>query len=92
MKRSVFMALLIASLSIPALPQYYSNGPINGTVDAWTINFGFVVSDSFTFNSPGGRYQLSFGAWLFPGDVHAKPPRCPLPPPNSAALTTSTGS
>ncbi len=26
----------------------YENGPINGNTDAWTINFGFVVSDSFT--------------------------------------------
>jgi uncharacterized repeat protein (TIGR03803 family) len=46
----------------------YSNGPINGTTDAWTINFGFVTTDSF----PGGGGQvtgLSFGAWLFPGDV-----------------------
>ena len=25
----------------------YSNGPYNGTNDAWTINFGFSVSDSF---------------------------------------------
>ncbi len=69
MKRSIVIAMVVAALSIPALPQYYSNGPINGTVDAWTINFGFIVSDSFTFNSPGGIYQLSFGAWLFPGDV-----------------------
>jgi hypothetical protein len=26
----------------------YTNGPYNGTTDAWTINFGFSVSDSFT--------------------------------------------
>jgi hypothetical protein len=26
----------------------YNNGPYNGTVDGWTINFGFSVSDSFT--------------------------------------------
>jgi hypothetical protein len=26
----------------------YSNGPYNGTIDAWTINFGFEISDSFT--------------------------------------------
>jgi hypothetical protein len=26
----------------------YENGPINGNTDAWTINFGFVVSDTFT--------------------------------------------
>jgi uncharacterized repeat protein (TIGR03803 family) len=34
-----------------ALPQdgvIYDNGPYNGTTDAWTINFGFSTSDSFT--------------------------------------------
>jgi hypothetical protein len=25
----------------------YDNGPINGNTDAWTINFGFIVSDTF---------------------------------------------
>lgn len=33
------------------LPQdgvFYDNGPYNGTTDAWTINFGFATSDSFT--------------------------------------------
>jgi hypothetical protein len=46
----------------------YSNGAINGTTDGWTINFGFVVSDTFT--TPGGVVNgLAFGAWTFPGDV-----------------------
>src|ERR1039457_643933 len=27
---------------------FYENGPVNGTVDAWTINFGYVISDSIT--------------------------------------------
>ena len=46
----------------------YDNGPVNGTVDAWTINFGFVVSDSF----PAAQNNVSgfdFGAWEFPGDT-----------------------
>lgn len=50
-------------------PQYgviYSNGPVNGTVDAWTINFGYVVSDSF----PGGTVNgFDIWVWEFPGDV-----------------------
>ncbi len=29
----------------------YSNGPYNGTNDAWTINFGFSVSDSYTLSN-----------------------------------------
>ena len=69
MKKTLLIAILVAAVAIPALPQFYDNGPTNGTVDAWTINFGFITSDTFTFNSPGGVYLLSFAAWLFPGDV-----------------------
>ena len=48
----------------------YTNGPINGTTDAWTINSGFVVSDTFTVPSGGASISsLVFGAWAFPGDV-----------------------
>jgi len=47
----------------------YDNGPINGTVEAWTINFGFVVSDSFTAGQATNVNGMTFGAWLFPGDV-----------------------
>ena len=73
------MKLRIASLSLlalclvalPALADtVYDNGPINGTTDAWTINFGFVVSDSFSISGGGATVNgLAFGAWLFPGDV-----------------------
>ena len=53
------MKLPIASLTllgltlaaIPALAQgnVYDNGPVNGQVDAWIINFGFMplATDSF---------------------------------------------
>lgn len=48
----------------------YDNGPINGTTDAWTINSGFVVSDTFTVPNGGAPVNgLTFGAWVFPGDV-----------------------
>ena len=47
----------------------YDNGPINGNTNAWTINFGFVTSDTFTIGSDGNVTGMSFGAWLFPGDV-----------------------
>jgi len=63
------LALCLAA--VPAMAQtLYSNGPVNGTTDAWTINFGFVVSDSFTVSSGSFPIDgLSFGAWTFPGDV-----------------------
>ncbi len=47
----------------------WDNGPINGTVDAFTINFGFVISDSITIGASGRITGMTFGAWLFPGDV-----------------------
>src|SRR5450759_1451927 len=52
----------------------YSNGPYNGTVDGWTINFGFSVTNSFSLNCLGGDGQCSltsFSAvyWLVPGDT-----------------------
>ena len=48
----------------------YENGPISGNTDAWAINFGFVVSDTFTVgNQQTPVTGISFGAWLFPGDT-----------------------
>src|SRR5271169_3978588 len=46
---------------------YYDNGPINGTTDAWTFNFGFVVSDTFV---PTGSsvYGFDLGVWEISGD------------------------
>lgn len=64
---------LLACLALTAAPvmaqQLYTNGPINGTTDGWTINFGFAVSDDFTISGVTTLQNLSFGAWLFPGDI-----------------------
>lgn len=63
--------LLIAFATMPAAAQsdIYDNGPTNGTTDAWTINFGFAVSDSFTLSSYNQIDSFNFAAWLAPGDV-----------------------
>jgi archaellum component FlaF (FlaF/FlaG flagellin family) len=48
----------------------YDNGPVNGNTDAWTINFGFVVSDTFTVANNGTQITgFSMYDWLFPGDT-----------------------
>jgi hypothetical protein len=48
----------------------YENGPINGEIDAWTINNNFVVADTFTISGGNSTVGgLAFGAWLTPGDV-----------------------
>ena len=56
---------------MPASAQIlYENGPINGETDAWTINLGFVVSDTFTISTGSSTINgLSFGVWLFAGDT-----------------------
>ena len=48
----------------------YDNGPINGNTDAWTIDFGFIVGDTFYLANNGTEVTgMSFGAWLSPGDT-----------------------
>ena len=63
--------LLLALVAIPAMAQdIYDNGPTNGNTDAWTINFGFIVSD--TFNVTNNNTTItggSFAMWLVPGDT-----------------------
>ena len=64
--RPTWLAILCLALS--AIPVWaYDNGPINGSTDAWTINFGYVVSD--TFLSSGYVNDFYFGVWEFPGDT-----------------------
>jgi hypothetical protein len=52
LKIALLSLLTICCLMLAVSPvmadTLYSNGPYNGTTDAWTINFGFSVSDSFT--------------------------------------------
>lgn len=80
--RTASLTLLCLALLavVPALADnQYDNGPINGTTDAWTINFGYIVSDSLTCckGGPGGggpagsgtMTGFDFGAWEFPGDT-----------------------
>jgi PEP-CTERM motif len=67
------IACLVLAVSPAMADTLYSNGPINGTTDAWTINFGFSVSDSFTLGADPKVRNLHMGLWLFPGDSLAAP-------------------
>src|SRR5271166_1637067 len=65
--------LTILCLALAAVPTWaqnwtYDNGPINGGEAAWTINFGYTVSDSYV---AGGTLVtgFAFGAHEFPGDT-----------------------
>jgi len=73
--RIAWLAILCLTLAAtPALAQIwgYDNGPINGNTDAWTINFGYIVSDTFTAGGSVDNYNyvagFSFGVWEYPGD------------------------
>jgi len=68
--RIVLLTILcLAFAAIPASAQNwsYENGPISGSVDAWLINFGYTVSDSYV---AGGTSVtgFAFGVHEFPGD------------------------
>jgi hypothetical protein len=66
------LTILCLMLAVaPAMADtLYSNGPINGTTDAWFINFDFAVTDSFTCPYPSCEVAgLHIGVWLWPGDT-----------------------
>ena len=70
--RAVLATLCLVFLTSVAVSAQvlYDNGAINGETDAWPINFGFVVSDSFVISTGNSTINgLSFNAWLFPGDL-----------------------
>jgi hypothetical protein len=65
------LALCLILAAFPAVAQtVYSNGPTNGNTDAWYVNFGFAVSD--TFNVALNVTTITgatFSMWLYPGDT-----------------------
>jgi PEP-CTERM motif len=54
LKIALLSLLTVCCLMLAVAPAMadtlYSNGAYNGTNDAWTINFGFAVSDSFSLS------------------------------------------
>ena len=68
----VIAVLVVAASAVPVKADtlVYDNGPINGQVEAYTINFGFSVSNSFTLSSAtSGLDRIQIGMWAFPGDT-----------------------
>jgi hypothetical protein len=61
---AVTMCLLVA-IPASADPLLYSNGPVNGNETAFTINFGYQVTDSFTLSSASTITGADFAVWLF---------------------------
>jgi hypothetical protein len=70
MKIRLALACLAFAIVPAAAQVVYNDGPINGNVDAWEINFSYITADSFTVSTSSATLTgLSFGAWLAPGDV-----------------------
>ena len=62
----------LTTIALPAAAQnvVYDNGPVNGQEIGWTINLGYIVSDSFTVSNGNGNVGgMDFWAWLYPGDT-----------------------
>ena len=60
----VITVLCLTLAAVPAVADtLYSNGPGNFDTDAWTINFGFSVSDSFQVADSSVIQDLHFVYW-----------------------------
>ncbi len=57
----------IALAGSTAASTIYSNGPANGQVVGYTINFGWQVADSFTAGSGATAASMSFETWAGDG-------------------------
>jgi hypothetical protein len=67
----ILFAAMMAMFAVPASAQtLYTNGPTNGTIDAWNIT-EYSVTDSFTLSSTSTVSGGIFGTWLYPGDQGA---------------------
>ena len=76
--KKLTVALFVVCLLALAGPAWagvvFNNYPINSTIQAFAINFGYSVSDSFT-TDPGGDTVtgVNFGSWNVSGDdIHAR--------------------
>jgi hypothetical protein len=68
--RIASLTILCLAIAAPAGAQVlYDDGPINGTEDAWTINFGYAVGNTFTLSANSTVGGFNFGVWEFPGDT-----------------------
>ena len=64
----ILVCLALAVIPAVAQDTLYDNGKVNGTTDAWTINFGYIVSDTFNLSSAATVKDFHFWVWEFPGD------------------------
>jgi len=64
-----FLTLVCAAASVPAFAgTLYSNGAANDQFNALTINYGYMVSDSFTLSQASTITGANFDIWNYSGD------------------------
>ena len=73
MKKTALAILSLAFVGVVAsAPAFagtlYTNGPLDGYTQSFTIGAGFSVSDSFTLTSTSTITSVDFGVWNYPGD------------------------
>lgn len=70
--RNITLSLLAAAClcmsSMASASTVYDNGPDDGQ-QAYTINFGFAVTNSFVLASGTTVNSATFSNWLFPGET-----------------------
>lgn len=67
---SLLAVICLTLAALPASANLYDNGPINGTINAYSINFGYTVSNSFQLIAASNTVtSFSFGVWLPTGDT-----------------------
>lgn len=64
-----FGIALIGGARTEAGTLVYDNGPINGTINAVTINESYEVSDTFTVTAPTQLVSAQIGLWVAVGDT-----------------------
>ena len=66
----LLLCLVCAFAAVPAsADSAYSSGPGNYTSNAWTINYGYSVSDEFTLSTAAAVTGVTFDVWTAPGDT-----------------------
>ena len=59
------MLFCLAFMPLSSAQVLYDDGPINGMTNAYTINFGYVVSDTITLNHNATVGGFDLGVWEY---------------------------